>query len=72
LELNVETQRNELIALAVQNGWKCTEIDNFEAQNWSVETWLLESVWSPVDGKTGKPNYEQLFSLAKPVEKLQG
>jgi len=44
----MEAQRNELIELAAKNGWKAIELDNYDAQNWSKETWLLESVWSPV------------------------
>jgi len=44
----MEAQRNELIELAAKNGWKATELDNYDAQNWSKETWLLESIWSPI------------------------
>ena len=43
----MEAQRNELLELAAKNGWKAVQLDNYDAQNWSKETWLLESVWSP-------------------------
>ena len=45
----MEAQRNELISLAEKNGWKATELDNYDFQKWSMETWLLKSVWSPLD-----------------------
>jgi hypothetical protein len=44
----MEAQRNELIKLAEANGWKVTELDNYDFQRWSMETWLLESLWSPI------------------------
>ncbi len=44
----MEAQRNELIELAEKNGWKCTGLDNYDFYKWSMETWLLESVWSPI------------------------
>lgn len=47
----MEAQRDELIALAAKNGWAATKTDNFEAHDWSVETWELESLWSPVGVK---------------------
>lgn len=44
----MEAQRNELIELVEKNGWKATELDNYEFHKWSMETWLLESIWSPI------------------------
>ena len=35
-------------AEAEKNGWKATELDNYDFYKWSMETWLLESVWSPI------------------------
>ena len=47
----MQAQRDELIALAAENGWVARQTDNFEAHDWSVETWELESIWSPVGVK---------------------
>jgi hypothetical protein len=47
----MQAQRDELIALAAANGWAATKTDNFDAHDWSVETWELESLWSPVGVK---------------------
>lgn len=47
----MEAQRNEIIKLAAKNGWKATELDNYDFRQWSMETWLLESVWSPIGAK---------------------
>lgn len=44
----METQRDEMIELVEKNGWKTTQLDNYDFQKWSMETWLLESIWSPV------------------------
>lgn len=44
----MEAQRNELLELAEKNGWKYVELDNYDFQQWSMETWLFESVWSPI------------------------
>ncbi len=44
----MEAQRNEMIESAEKNGWKATELDNYDFHKWSMETWLLESVWSPI------------------------
>src|SRR5690606_14375277 len=44
----MEAQRDKLNALAAEHGWAATKTDNFEAHDWSVETWELESFWSPV------------------------
>lgn len=41
----------EMLELAEKNGWKATELDNYDFHKRSMETWRLESVWSPV-GKT--------------------
>lgn len=45
----MQAQRNELIELAEKNGWKVTELDNYDFHKWSMETWLLQSIWSPID-----------------------
>jgi hypothetical protein len=47
----METQRNELIELVERNGWKATELDNYDFHKWSAESWVLESVWSPIGVK---------------------
>lgn len=47
----METQRNELISLAAERGWSASQTDNYEASDWSAETWVLESVWSPIGVK---------------------
>lgn len=44
----MEAQRNELIELAAKNGWEATELDNYDFHKWSIETWLLQSIWSPI------------------------
>lgn len=44
----MEAQRNEMLESAEKNGWKATELDNYDFHRWSMETWLLESVWSPI------------------------
>jgi hypothetical protein len=44
-------QRNDLIQLVEKNGWQVSRLTNSDFKNWSMETWLLESVWTPV-GKT--------------------
>ena len=47
----METQRDELIVLAAEHGWVARKTDNFDAHDWSVETWELESLWSPIGVK---------------------
>lgn len=47
----MEQQKKELFELTEKNGWKATELDNYDFHKWSMETWRLESVWSPI-GKT--------------------
>ena len=44
----MEAQRNELLELAEKSGWKATELDNYDFHKWSMETWRLESTWSPI------------------------
>lgn len=64
----METQRDELIALATEHGWRARKTDNFEAHDWSVETWELESLWSPVSAKAYVtfPIDEQIYRERKP------
>ena len=64
----MEAQRNELIALAAEKGWNAVRIDNFSAADWSVETWELESFWSPVGVKAFVtfPIDEQLYPERRP------
>ena len=64
----MDSQRNELIALAEENGWKGTKTDNYEANDWSVETWELESLWSPVGAKAYVtfPIDEQVYRKRRP------
>ena len=45
----MEAQRNELLNLVHENGWKSSKLDNYEFQNRSTETWFLESTWSPIN-----------------------
>jgi len=47
LRRKLEWKRKEMLELAEKNGWKATELDNYDFHKWSMETWLLESVWSP-------------------------
>ncbi|MCU0238410.1 MAG: hypothetical protein MUC29_03135 [Pyrinomonadaceae bacterium] len=42
------TQRNELLEIIEKNGWKVICLDNYEFKDWATETWLLESVWTPI------------------------
>jgi hypothetical protein len=44
----MEGQRNELLEIVDKNGWKSIKLDNYDFHKWSMETWLLESVWSLV------------------------
>jgi len=44
----MKTQFNEMIELVEKNGWKATQLDNYDFSDWSMETWLLESIWSPI------------------------
>ncbi len=44
----MEAQRNEMLKLVEKNGWKALELDNNDFYKWSLETWLLESIWSPI------------------------
>lgn len=44
----MQAQRNELLELVEKKGWKVTELDNYDFHRWSMETWLLESIWSPI------------------------
>ena len=37
-----------MLKLVGKNGWKATELDNYDFRRWSMETWLLESAWSPI------------------------
>ena len=64
----METQRNELIALAKEHGWRATQTDNFDAFEWSVETWELESEWSPAGVKAYVtfPIDEQIYRERRP------
>ena len=64
----METQRDELVALAAEYGWSARKADNFEAHDWSVETWELESIWSPVGIKAYVtfPINEQNYRERKP------
>jgi hypothetical protein len=48
LTKEMEAQRNELLELVEKNGWKATELDNYDFHKYSKETWLLESIWSPI------------------------
>jgi hypothetical protein len=43
----MKTQSNELIELAQKNRWEATELDNYDYRERSVETWRLESIWTP-------------------------
>ena len=47
----MEAQKNEFFELAEKNGWKVTELDNFDFHKWSMETWRLDSVLSPINTK---------------------
>lgn len=47
----MEAQRDELLKLVAQNGWKATKLNNYDFRQWSMETWLLQSLWSPVDAE---------------------
>ena len=47
----MEAQRNEMVELVEKDGWKTTQLDNYDFHKWSAETWLLESVWSPIGTK---------------------
>lgn len=64
----MDSQRNELIALAAEHGWTATKTDNFDAHDWSVETWELESLWSPVGTKAYVtfPIDEHIYRERKP------
>ncbi len=44
----MEAQKKEMLELTEKNGWKVTELDNYDFHKWSMETWLLESIWSPI------------------------
>lgn len=44
----MEAQRNEIVELVEKNGWRATELDNYDFYKWSMETWLLKSIWSPI------------------------
>lgn len=44
----MEAQKNEMLELVKKNGWRATQLDNYDFQNWSMETWMLESIWSPI------------------------
>ena len=37
-----------MIELVEKDGWRATGLDNYDFHKWSMETWLLESVWSPI------------------------
>ncbi len=42
------TQKREIQAEIEKNGWKISVLDNSDFYKWSMETWLIESIWSPV------------------------
>lgn len=44
----MEAQRKEILESVEKNGWKATELENYDFHKWSMETWLLESLWSPI------------------------
>ncbi len=44
----MEAQRDEMLESVEKDGWKAIELDNYDFHKWSMETWLLESVWSPI------------------------
>lgn len=44
----MQTQRTELLKLLPKHGWRLTSVEEDNLEWWADETWLLESVWSPV------------------------
>lgn len=71
----MEAQRNEFLELVEKNGWKATELDNYDFHKYSKETWLLESIWSPIGLKVHVSfpldfiNYEEKKAWAIEVSK---
>lgn len=44
----MEAQKKEIIEVAEKHGWKVTQLDNYDFRQWSMETWLLKSIWTPL------------------------